>query len=185
MDRDEVLAREKKGRGWWEKWKRGFRYVYLRLLRVKGGPEEIAWGMAIGVFVGMTPTVPLHTVLAVLIAFFLGKSKLTAALGVWVANPFVLPFIYLLDYKIGRAVTGSLGPSLAFSNFSISHLLELGWEVSYPMLVGGLIMGGFCALPTYFLTKRTVALFREKRRKRSDGIDYFTKTTSRTGPASK
>ncbi|MDO8957050.1 MAG: DUF2062 domain-containing protein, partial [Deltaproteobacteria bacterium] len=106
----------------WGRWKRNLRFLYLRLLRLKGKPQEVAGGVAIGVFVGMTPTVPLHTVLAVLIALILKKSKLAAALGVWVANPFFLPFIYLLDYKVGQVLTGANPPSLAMSNFSVPHL---------------------------------------------------------------
>lgn len=57
-----------------------------------------------------------------------------------------------------------------------SHLVELGWEVSYPMLVGGLIIGFLCALPTYFFTKRPIAFYRKKQQKRSDRIDSIAKT---------
>src|SRR4030042_5767416 len=125
----------------WGRWKRNLRFLYLRLLRLKGKPQEVSGGVAIGVFVGMTPTVPLHTVLAVLIALILKKSKLAAALGCWVANPFFLPFVYLLDYKVGRAVTGAAGPNLLFANFSIPHLIELGWNIYYPLFIGGGIFG--------------------------------------------
>ena len=145
------------------------RLLYLRLLRLKGQPQEIAGGVAIGVFVGMTPTVPLHTVLAVLIALILKKSKLAAALGVWVANPFCLPFIYLLDYKVGQMLTGSEAPSLAISNFSIANLVQLGWSISYPLLFGGVITGILCAIPSYFITKRLILLYQSRRRHRRVG----------------
>jgi uncharacterized protein (DUF2062 family) len=161
----------------WKKWKRWLRLWYLRLLRLKGQPEQVAGGVAIGVFVGMTPTVPLHTVLAVLIAYLLGKSKLAAAMGVWVSNPLVLPFIYLLDYKLGRMITRTASPSLAISDFSIHRLMELGWGISFPLIVGGFILGLICAIPSYFITKRLVILYREKRRKRLDGVDFPSKTT--------
>ncbi len=65
-------------------------------------PEKVAGGMAIGVAIGLTPTIPLHLVLGVFIAFLLGKSKLAAALGSQVANPFFFPFIYILDYRLGQ-----------------------------------------------------------------------------------
>lgn len=150
----------------WERGKRNLRLLYLRLLRLKGQPQEVAGGVAIGVFIGMTPTVPLHTVLAVLIAYILKKSKLAAALGVWVANPFCLPFIYLLDYKVGQALTGANAPTLALSNFSIAHLLQVGWNISYPLLFGGLVTGFLCAIPSYFITKRLILLYQARRRQR-------------------
>ena len=39
--------------------------------------------LAIGVFIGITPTIPLHTILAVSLALLVRGSKLAAALGVW------------------------------------------------------------------------------------------------------
>ncbi len=161
----------------WTRWKRALRLLYLRLLRLKGQPEEVAGGVAIGVFVGMTPTVPLHTVLAVLIAYLFGKSKLAAAMGVWVSNPLFLPFVYLLDYRLGRMITRTNPPSFAVSGFSIHKIIELGWGISFPLIVGGLILGLICAIPSYFITKRVVILYREKRRKRSGKVDFPSKKT--------
>jgi uncharacterized protein (DUF2062 family) len=154
-----------------------FRLFYLRLMRLKAQPEEIAGGLAIGVFVGMTPTVPLHTVLAVSIAFLLKKSKLAAAAGVWISNPLFLPLVYLLDYKVGQIIIGGRALSLAATNFSLRRLVELGWEISIPMFVGGLVTGLCFAIPSYFITKRMVIFYRERRRKGSDKVDSSAKTT--------
>ena len=159
-----------------EGWKRKIRLLYLRLMRLRGKPEEVAGGLAIGVFIGMTPTVPLHTVLSVLIAFLLKKSKLAAALGVWVANPFCLPFIYLLDYKVGQMITGVKTEEKGLADLSIPHLIELGWDITYPLLIGGLITGVLFSIPAYFITKRFVILYRERRQKRSGKIELPSPT---------
>lgn len=171
------LEKELKSNERWIRWKRKLRLLYLPLLRLKGQPEEVAGGMAIGVFVGMTPTVPLHTVLAVSIAFLLKKSKLAAAAGVWVSNPLMLPLVYLLDYHVGRLIIGKGPASLAVRDFSLRNLLKLGWEISYPMFIGGLITGFLLAIPSYFITKRLVILYREQRKKRSEKVDFPAKTT--------
>lgn len=157
--------------------KRAFRLFSLRILRLKGQPEEVAGGVAIGVFIGLTPTVPLHTILSVLIAFLLGKSKLAAALGGWIANPLVLPFIYILDYKVGRMIIGIEGVPLVLSDHSISHLLQLGSNITYPLFVGGIALGLLSILPSYFITKRLVILYRERRRKRLEKIGLPSHTT--------
>lgn len=167
--------RRKTRSNWWVRWKRALRLFYLRILRLQGRPEEIAWGMAIGVFFGMTPTVPLHMILAILAAFLLGKNKLAAALGVWVAVPPALPFIYLLDFKIGRFITGGYGPDLVGANFSIAHLIEYGWHFFYSILIGGFVFGLVCAIPAYFLTKHVVILYRQKRHKRKKKFDFSPK----------
>lgn len=166
-----------KANGRWRRWRRILRLYRLRLMRLRGEPHQVAGGMAIGVFVGMTPTVPLHTVLAVIAAFIAGKSKLAAALGVWVANPLVLPFIYLLDYQVGRWITGTEPPSFSISHFNISVLMETGWDLSYPLLVGGLVTGALAAVPSYFITKRILLLYREEKRKRAAKIAPPSQTT--------
>jgi uncharacterized protein (DUF2062 family) len=157
--------------------KRALRLFFVRILRLKGQPEEVAGGMAIGVFIGLTPTVPLHTILSILIAFLLGKSKLAAVLGTCIANPFMLPFIYILDYKVGRMITGVEGAPLVLSDHSVSHLLELGWDITYPLLAGGIAVGLLSIFPSYFITKRVVVLYRERKRKRLEKIGLPPQTT--------
>jgi uncharacterized protein (DUF2062 family) len=171
-----ALKGNSESRDLWDRWKRGFRFFYLRLLRLRGQPEEVAGGMAIGVCIGLTPTVPLHMVLAVLIAFFLGKSKLAAALGCWVANPFFLPFVYILDYKVGQSITGTSGPSLVFPDFSVAYILNLGWDIYYPLLIGGMVVGLLSILPTYFITKKLVIFYRERRKQRWEKIGFPSNT---------
>ena len=157
--------------------KRAFRLFFVRLLRLKGQPEEVAGGVAIGVFIGLTPTVPLQTILSILVALLLGKSKLAAVLGTCIANPFMLPFIYILDYKVGRMITGVEGVPLVLSDHSVSHLLELGWGITYPLLTGGIAVGILSIFPSYFITRRIVILYRERKRKRLEKIGFPPKTT--------
>ncbi len=38
---------------------------YHKFISLKGDPRKISMGMAIGVFVGVTPTIPFHTALIV------------------------------------------------------------------------------------------------------------------------
>jgi hypothetical protein len=42
------------------KLQRRLRYYKLRFLRLKGDPKSIARGVALGTFIGITPTLPLH-----------------------------------------------------------------------------------------------------------------------------
>ncbi|MBW1983033.1 MAG: DUF2062 domain-containing protein, partial [Deltaproteobacteria bacterium] len=48
-------------RFWWQEFLR-------QLQELRGKPHEISLGMAIGVFISLTPTIPFHTVLAVSLA---------------------------------------------------------------------------------------------------------------------
>jgi uncharacterized protein len=131
---------------WWREFVR-------KLQELRGRPRELSLGLAIGVFVGITPTIPLHTVLAVVLAVALRGSKLAAALGVWVANPLTIPVFYYGSYRLGTFVLGM--PELALpSQYSVFSLMQLGGNVTVAMLHGGVLLGILPAVLAYFLTYR-------------------------------
>lgn len=124
----------------------------MRQLReLRGKPHEIALGMAIGVFIGITPTIPLHTILAVSLALLVGGSKLAAALGVWVSNPLSIPFFYYGSYRIGQLVLGLPGINLP-DDRSLLAMASLGGKIVGAMLLGGVILGIGPAIVAYVLT---------------------------------
>lgn len=131
-------------RYWWHEFQR-------QLRELRGKPHEISLGIAIGVFIGITPIVPFHTVLAVSLAMLLRASKLAAALGVWVCNPLTIPFFYYGSYRLGRFVLGLSELSLP-QDYSFISLIQLGLHVTVAMLHGGVLLGVLPALLAYILT---------------------------------
>jgi uncharacterized protein (DUF2062 family) len=130
---------------WW--WREFLRQV--RELRCK--PHEIALGMAVGVFIGITPTIPFHTILAVSLAVLVRGSKLAAALGVWVSNPVSIPVFYYGSYRIGQLVLGLPGLRLP-EDHSLLVMVKLGGGVVGAMVLGGVILGIVPAVLAYVLT---------------------------------
>jgi uncharacterized protein (DUF2062 family) len=129
---------------WWQEFRR-------QLKELRGKPHEISLGIAIGVFIAITPTIPFHTVLAVSLAALLRGSKLAAALGVWVSNPLTIPFFYYGSYRLGRFVLGY--PQLPLpADYSLISLMKLGKHVTVAMLHGGVLLGILPGLLAYFLT---------------------------------
>ena len=129
----------------------------LRLLRLRKSPDEIAKGLALGVFIGMTPTFGFQMVIAVFFALLLSENKIAAAVGVWITNPLTAPFIYALEYESGRLVLGMprahLPAHLTFGAFG-----ELGQEVILPLCLGSLIYGILCAALTFAITLRVIPI---------------------------
>jgi uncharacterized protein len=159
-------AHERKQRPHWARCKRNLKIYYVRFRRLKGDPREIAGGLALGVFIALTPTIPAQTVLAVGLAFLLRVSKLAAFLALWVNNPVTIPFIYLVDYKIGEFILGEAGIRGTALGLSIAHLLNLGWKMAFPLMVGGAILGIGSAIPVYFISKRLYITYRKQRNAR-------------------
>jgi uncharacterized protein (DUF2062 family) len=131
-------------RYWWQEF-------WRELNELRGEPHKIALGMAIGVFIAITPTIPFHTVLAVSVAALLRGSKLAAALGVWVSNPVTIPIFYYGSYRLGKFVLGY--PQLVLpADYSLISMMKLGKHVTVAMLHGGILLGIVPGLLAYFLT---------------------------------
>ena len=120
--------------------------------KFRGDPHFVALGMAIGVFVAATPSMPFQTVIAVALAFILRSSKAAAAIGVWLSNPVTFPVFYLASYKVGALIFG-LSNSFDFGSEPV-NILKLGAEVTIAAVTGGIIIGIFLALMTYFITRK-------------------------------
>ena len=117
-----------------------------------GDPHFVAMGMAIGVFVAATPSIPFQTAIAVALAFILRSSKAAAAIGVWLSNPITFPVFYLASYKVGGLL---FGISVAYdSGGEPVDILKLGAEVTIAAVTGGIIIGLCLAVATYFITRK-------------------------------
>lgn len=136
-----------------------------RVKTLRGDPDFIAAGMAIGIFVGITPTFPFHTALAIVLAYILRASKAAAAIGVWIGNPFTMPFLYLGSYKAGIFILGTKIPfDIKYTTFT--ELTKLGFDATVALMTGGIVIGILPATASYFITRRLVKKFRSRRRLR-------------------
>lgn len=162
------------------KFSRQIRYFYLRFIRLRGEPHELALGMALGIFSGMLPIMPFQIALAITLALFFKGSKITAALGTWVTNPLNWYFMYHYSYKIGASVLGlpegnGVISSVMFSIRQgkealviIGKIAGAGGTIVAAFLLGGLIMGFTAAIPSYFIFLRLFQFIRQWRQERRE-----------------
>ena len=147
----------------WRRWGffRQFKLNVIRLARIQSGPDAVARGMALGLFIGFTPTFGFQILLAILFAFLLRQNKIATFIGVWVTNPFTAPLIYGLEYEIGRVLLGY--PSFASEHFNYDLSWSMGAQVGFPLLLGSMILGIPAAIIGYSLTVRFVPSLRQWR----------------------
>jgi uncharacterized protein (DUF2062 family) len=160
MKEGEKQQGSKKSEGFLQKY--NLRKFVKRIKKLEGDPHYIAMGMAIGVFVSITPTMPFHTVIAVALAFILRGSKAAAALGVWFCNPITAPFFYLGSYKTGMFILGHSAP-FDVKYESVLELIKLGTDVTMAMIVGGIILGILPGIAAYFITRNIVTRIRSRK----------------------
>jgi len=134
---------------------------FSRLKELPGSPEYIARGMAAGIFVGATPTIPFHTILAIALAVILKGSKRAGAVGAWLGTP-IVPFLYLASYKVGTFFLGNL-PPVDLKTMSISEVFSLGMDVTCALVTGGVIVGILPGVAAYFITRKIFTIIRLKK----------------------
>ncbi len=137
---------------------------YTKLISLKGEPESLAFGLAIGVFVGVTPTIPLHTALIVLVCLLLKKNITAGLLGSWlISNPLTIPLFYVTQYRLGKFMLGNASSGAVPQDYSLFDLMQKGFEVVVPLLAGGIVMAPFFAIPAFFIARSLILAVREHR----------------------
>ena len=145
--------------------RRKLKEFYNCFLSLNGEPRELAAAMAIGIFIGVTPTIPFHTAM-IIAAGVLFKQNITAGyLGSWlISNPVTIPVLYFCQYELGSIILGLQKSAWALNDYSLEGVMNLGWYILFPLLIGGIIMAPFFAVPAYFLARRFVVVLRERNR---------------------
>lgn len=150
-------------RPWVRRIKRWVRYQYLRILRQKASPHNIALGVALGIFVGFLPIIPFQTVVVLTLAFIFRGNKVAAAICTTISNPFnLIPFYYML-YLVGRVFVPLDVPAFDPHHLEMKELIATGWDFFAIMCVGGVVLGVPSFFLTYFATRKGVRVYRERK----------------------
>ncbi len=138
---------------------------FINLLTTNHEPKQIALGVAIGVFIGISPFYGLQTCIALLVALLILKiNKLSIILGTQISLPPIYIFILCINYQIGKFVLCK-----PYSPLSLSALRDFTYEkfidIFIALSVGSVIFGIICSILVYFLTLKIVVILRNKRNK--------------------
>lgn len=77
-----------------------------RVVGVHEQPERLAAAWALGLTIGFSPLMGLHTVLALLLALIFRLNKVDVFLGTLVVNPWTLPVYFPVAVFVGKRITG-------------------------------------------------------------------------------
>lgn len=147
------------------KLQRTVRFYFLMLKRQRGDPFFLSRGVALGVFIGITPTIPLHTVAIIALAYPFKASKISGLLAsVLVSNPVMIPFCYTFSWLIGDfllpgvltrekidAVMELISTGAGFMT-TLNEMGSLGLDALVVLLVGGCILALPFTVLGYFIS---------------------------------
>lgn len=147
----------------------GFRKILYEFKNIRNEPSQIAWGGAIAIFVAVTPTMGIQTVLALFLATLFKVNRIVAGVLVWVTNVFTAIPIYYIVCSVGKIILSreieytslkkvSWYDWNSYWDFFISHFLAL-W-------LGALVVGTVSGGITYILLFNCTKYFRRVREKK-------------------
>lgn len=84
----------------------GIRETIKGILTFGDSPNRLSLAFAIGIFIAFTPTVGLHTLSAIFIAWALRMNKAVTFAGTFVSNPYTQIPIYGLCLWVGSKLSG-------------------------------------------------------------------------------
>lgn len=131
--------------------------------------HSAAGGMAAGLFCAFFP-VPGHMLFAAIAAIGLRVNLPIAVAAVWVTNPFTIPPLFYLAYRLGSAVLDNPVEQVSFE-ISVEWLRTTFVHIWPPLVTGCLVLAVVAAALGYagvrLLWRLVVALrLRERRRRR-------------------
>ena len=112
----------------------------------KWNKRTISRAFAIGLFCAFMP-IPLHTLLAAVLAVVFSSNILLSMALVWVNNPITMVPIYYYTYKIGSFITGmELDPGFLFT---WEYMLDNLTSTTIALWVGGLFIAPIAGILGY------------------------------------
>lgn len=130
-------------------WKRTFRYLKFRTVRIPDTTHSIAAGLAIGCAVSWTPTFGTHLIQCAFFCWLLRGNWIAAFLGTAFGNPWTFPFLMWVAYQVGKGAFWLFGYGDFFHEMPdvvpLEDMANHPMKTFIPMLVGGYI----CAMATF------------------------------------
>jgi uncharacterized protein (DUF2062 family) len=133
------------------------------LFSIKDTPHRLALAFALGVFIGMSPLLGVHTVMGILIAWIFRLNRIATIVGVYVTNPWTIVPIYTFSTWVGAKCLGMnrILPDVDWSHMTFSLLLGDLRPLLKPFVTGTLLIGAISSVLGYIIIFRIA--------KRTDG----------------
>lgn len=141
----------------------GLRDKLREIVRIKESPRRIALAFAVGVFLGMSPFLGLHTVMGIAAAYAFRFNKFVTMVGVYVTNPWTIVPIYTFSTWFGAKLMGmeQVIPDIDWNNLTLSSFFSEMRHLLWPYLLGTTLISIISAVAGYFVIYYAVVKGRE------------------------
>ncbi|HLD43961.1 MAG TPA: DUF2062 domain-containing protein [bacterium] len=135
-----------------------FLELIVKLLKSHSTTQEIADGMAIGVFVSWLPILGIHMPLSFILATLFKKNPWIAMLAAWIVNPLTMLPIYWFNFWVGKQLYHK--QLLGFPSdqqvpaFDFHHIFTASKDILIPLIIGSVVVGVVAAFVSQCLCLR-------------------------------
>jgi hypothetical protein len=154
-----------------------YKDLIRKLLHIEDTPERTALAYSIGIFLGFSPFLGLHTLCGVAVAFLFGLNRFAVLLGVWSNAPW-----WIVPYYVAATWTGMRMTGFRIEREALEEIFRLGaekglfqsefwgcltsqWGLFLSFNLGSLVLAGLLSLAVYPLSVRWIRFYRLRRRK--------------------
>ena len=122
----------------------------------------MAIAFAVGIFIGMSPLLGIHTILGLLAAWLFRLNRLITIVGVYVTNPWTIVPIYSFGTWIGAKIIGmdNLIPAIDWSHITFVGFFKEFRPLLLPFLIGNTAIGIVSAVVSYILIYKAAKNYR-------------------------
>lgn len=128
------------------------------VVSTEDSPKKIAMSFATGIFIGMSPFVGFHTVLAIGAAWLFKMNKFVTIVGVYITNPWTTVPIYTFATWLGAKILGvdKIIPPLQWHAISCSYLFNEVRFLLWPFVFGSTCVALASAVVGYIIVYHAV-----------------------------
>ena len=143
------------------KWYSSPRTLLRYILMIEDTPHSIALGTAVGMFIGMTPTVGIQMIIVIIFAFLVRPlftfNRMAALITVYISNPVTMVPLYWFDYKVGTLFFEGTSTRKDFESVLQYETFSEWWDtivnlfvgIGFPLVVGSLVVATTLGVITY------------------------------------
>ncbi len=147
------------------------KYRYIRdrirsILKLDDPPHKLALAFSLGVFVAFTPTIGLHIITCLLLAWIFRLSKLVILTGSFLNNPWTIVPLYGFCLWFGIRITGNgaSAPDIAWRDLTLTNVFLVLKPYLWPFVAGTFVVGAVGAMLSYALFYWAILRYRKVER---------------------
>ncbi len=118
----------------------------------------MALSFGVGVFIGMSPFLGLHTIMGIAGAWIFHLNKFVTIAGVYVTNPWTIVPIYTFATWIGAELLGihEIIPDINWNDISFSQVINEMQPLLLPFLFGTTLLGLISGFAGYLIIYKMI-----------------------------